>query len=36
VTLWRLTDPLEERLETLWEGWHDDAKSCCVYGYCNG
>jgi hypothetical protein len=20
VTLWRLTDPLEERLETLWEG----------------
>jgi hypothetical protein len=27
VTLWRLTDPLEERLETLWEGWLDDAKS---------
>jgi hypothetical protein len=25
VTLWRLTDPLEERLETLWEGWLDDA-----------
>src|SRR6202166_1387023 len=27
VTLWRLTDPLEERRETLWEGWLDDAKS---------
>jgi hypothetical protein len=27
VTLWRLTEPLEERLETLWEGWLDDAKS---------
>src|ERR1700733_10463608 len=27
VTLWRLTDPIEERLETLWEGWLDDAKS---------
>jgi hypothetical protein len=27
VTLWRLTDPLEERLETLWEGWLDDARS---------
>jgi hypothetical protein len=27
VTLWRLTDPLEERLETLWEGWLDDAKN---------
>jgi hypothetical protein len=27
VTLWRLTDPLEEQLETLWEGWLDDAKS---------
>jgi hypothetical protein len=27
VTPWRLTDPLEERLETLWEGWLDDAKS---------
>jgi hypothetical protein len=27
VTLWRLTDPLEERLETLWEGWLDHAKS---------
>jgi hypothetical protein len=26
VTLWRLTDPLEERLETLWEGWLDEAK----------
>jgi hypothetical protein len=36
VTLWGLTDPLEERLETLWEGWLDDAKSCCMYGYCNG
>jgi hypothetical protein len=27
VTLWRLTDPIEERLETVWEGWVDDAKS---------
>src|SRR5258706_12309643 len=27
VTLWRLTDPIEERLETVWEGWLDDAKS---------
>jgi hypothetical protein len=27
VILWRLTDPLEERLETFWEGWLDDAKS---------
>src|SRR6266446_10268667 len=27
VTLWRLTDSLEERLATLWEGWLDDAKS---------
>jgi hypothetical protein len=27
VTLWRLTDPIEGRLETLWEGWLDDAKS---------
>ena len=27
VTLWRLPDPLEERFETLWEGWLDDAKS---------
>jgi len=27
VMLWRLTDPLEERLETLWESWLDDAKS---------
>jgi hypothetical protein len=27
VTLWRLTDPIEEQLETLWEGWLDDAKS---------
>jgi hypothetical protein len=27
VTLWRLTDPLEERLETSWEGWLDDAAS---------
>lgn len=27
VTLWRLTDPLEERMDTLWEGWLDDAKS---------
>jgi hypothetical protein len=27
VTLWRLTDPLEERLETSWEGWLDDATS---------
>jgi hypothetical protein len=26
VTLWRLTDPLEERLETLWDVWLDDAK----------
>lgn len=26
VTLWRLTDPIEERLETVWEGWLDDAK----------
>ena len=24
VTLWRLTDPIEERLETVWEGWLDD------------
>ncbi len=27
VTVWRLTDPIEERLETVWEGWLDDAKS---------
>jgi hypothetical protein len=27
VTLWRLTDPIEERFETVWEGWLDDAKS---------
>lgn len=27
VTLWRLTDPIEERLETVWEGWLDDASS---------
>jgi hypothetical protein len=27
VTLWRLTDPLEERLETLWESWLDDVES---------
>ena len=27
VTLWRLTDPIEERLETVWEGWLDDAQS---------
>jgi hypothetical protein len=27
VTLWRLTDSLEEQLATLWEGWLDDAKS---------
>jgi hypothetical protein len=27
VTLWRLTDPIEERLETVWEGWLDDANS---------
>lgn len=27
VTLWRLTDPIEEQLETVWEGWLDDAKS---------
>ena len=26
VTLWRLTDPIEERLETVWEEWLDDAK----------
>ena len=27
VTLWRLTDALEERLDVLWEGWLDDAAS---------
>ena len=27
VTLWRLTDALEERLDVLWEGWLDDARS---------
>ena len=27
VTLWRLTDALEERLDVLWEGWLDDASS---------
>ena len=27
VTLWRLTDALEERLDVLWEGWLDDAGS---------
>jgi hypothetical protein len=26
VTLWNLTDTIEERLQTLWEGWLDDAK----------
>jgi hypothetical protein len=25
VTLWRLTDPIEERLDLLWESWLDDA-----------
>lgn len=25
VTLWRLTDTIEERLDVLWEGWLDDA-----------
>ena len=25
VTLWRLTDALEERLDVLWVGWLDDA-----------
>jgi hypothetical protein len=25
VTLWRLTDAIEERLDVLWEGWLDDA-----------
>jgi hypothetical protein len=25
VTLWHLTDAIEERLDTLWEGWLDDA-----------
>jgi hypothetical protein len=27
VTLWHLTDTIEERLQTQWEGWLDDAKS---------
>ena len=27
VTLWRLTDALEERLDVLWEGWLDHASS---------
>ncbi len=26
VTLWHLTDTIEDRLQTLWEGWLDDAK----------
>src|SRR5260370_36254508 len=25
VTLWRLTDAIEERLDLLWESWLDDA-----------
>jgi hypothetical protein len=27
VTLWRLTDAIEERLDVLWEGWLDEAAS---------
>src|SRR5664279_5218288 len=27
VTLWRLTDTIEERLDVLWESWLDDAGS---------
>ena len=27
VTLWRLTDTIEERLEVLWESWLDNAGS---------
>jgi hypothetical protein len=27
VTLWRLTDAIEERLDVLWESWLDDAGS---------
>jgi hypothetical protein len=27
VTLWRLTDTIEERLDVLWESWLDDAAS---------
>lgn len=27
VTLWRLTDTIEERLDVLWESWLDDAIS---------
>ncbi|MGE3991887.1 BrxE family protein [Pseudorhodoplanes sp.] len=27
VTLWRLTDAIDERLDVLWEGWLDDASS---------
>jgi hypothetical protein len=27
VTLWRLTDTIEERLDVLWENWLDDAES---------
>jgi hypothetical protein len=27
VTLWRLTDTIEDRLDVLWESWLDDAGS---------
>ncbi len=27
VTLWRLTDAIEERLDVLWESWLDDART---------
>ncbi|ACE99662.1 hypothetical protein IP86_17510 [Rhodopseudomonas sp. AAP120] len=27
VNLWRLTDDLEDRLDSIWEGWLDDAET---------